>query len=73
MRIGFLASTCLLFSLLVTGCDRGPGPVGLQGPAGPQGVAGQQGPVDHRGHQGHPAQWALKERRDCKGRLVPKA
>src|SRR5260370_35720236 len=41
MRIGFLASTCLLLLLLVTGCARGRGPAG---PAGPQGVAGQQGP-----------------------------
>jgi hypothetical protein len=24
-------------------------------------------------HKGHPAQWALKEGQDCKGRLVPKA
>jgi hypothetical protein len=44
----------LLFSLLVTGCDRGPGPVGLQGPAGPQGVAGQQGPVGPQGPPGPP-------------------
>jgi len=30
-------------------------------------------PSDHKGHWGHPAQWALRERQDCKGRLVPKA
>ncbi len=49
MRIGFLASTCLLLLLLVTGCDRGRGPAG---PAGPQGVAGQQGPVGPQGPPG---------------------
>ena len=52
MRIGFLASTCLLLLWLVTGCDRGPGPAGPPGAAGPQGVAGQQGPVGPQGPPG---------------------
>jgi hypothetical protein len=52
MRIGFVAATCLL--LLVSGCDRGPGPVGPPGSAGPQGVAGDQGPIGPQGQPGPP-------------------
>jgi hypothetical protein len=67
MRIGFISSTCLL-ALLVTGCDRGPGPEAHQDQS--RALPDSRAPLDHKGH---PAQRALKDRQDCKGRLVFKA
>jgi hypothetical protein len=48
---GWSITLALAATIVLTGCERAPGPAG---PAGPQGVAGPQGPTGGQGPAGPP-------------------